>query len=113
MRYPYVVTSAFRIDTVAADMVSVIPRSASGAILADDRLALRIAAGPGAAVHVTTPAATAGWAMAREQVDLTVGAGALLEFVPEPWILFPDAALVQELRLSADVEGRQSSLAAS
>ena len=110
VRYPYVVTSTFRVDTVPADMVSVILQSASGAILADDRLTLRIAAGPGAAVHVTTPAATAvhrmpDGAMAKERVDLAVGAGALLEFMPEPWILFPDAALVQELRLIVDVEG--------
>lgn len=110
VRYPYVVTNVFRMDPVPADMASVILQSASGAILAEDRLSVRIAAEPGAAVHVTTPAATAvhrmpSGAMATERVDLAVGAGALLEFLPEPRILFPDAALVQDLRLVVDVAG--------
>jgi urease accessory protein len=110
VRYPYVVTNTFRIDAAPAHMVSVILQSASGAILAEDRLRLRIAAGPGAAVHVMTPAATAvhrmpDGAMAEERIDLLVGAGALLEFMPEPRILFADAALAQELRLCVDVEG--------
>jgi urease accessory protein len=110
VRYPYVVTNTFCIDRVPADMVSVILQSASGTILAGDRLALHIAAGPGAAAHVTTPAATTVHRMpdgeiAKERVDLTIGPGALLEFMPEPRILFPDAALVQDLRLVVDAKG--------
>ena len=110
VRYPYVVTNTFCIDTVPADMVSVILQSASGPILAGDRLALHIAAGPGAAAHVRTPAATTVHRMpcgatAKERVDLSIGPGALLEFMPEPRILFPDAALIQELRLVVDAKG--------
>jgi urease accessory protein len=110
VRYPYVVTNAFRLDANPADMLSVILQSASGAILAGDRLGARVSAGAGTAVHVRTAAAVAVHrmhpeAIAEEQVDLVVGAGAFLEFMPEPKILFAGSALAQRLRLMVDPDG--------
>jgi urease accessory protein len=110
VRYPYVITNTFRLDARPADMLSVILQSASGAILGGDRLRARVTAGAGATVHVRTAAATAVHrtplhAIAQEQIDLIVGAGAFLEFMPEPKILFADAALAQRLTIVVDPDG--------
>lgn len=110
VRYPYVITNPFRLDAHPADMVTVMLQSASGAILAGDRLKARVSAEAGAAAHVRTASATAvhrmdGDTVAQEQIDLAVGAGALLEFMPEPKILFAGAALAQQLKIVVDPDG--------
>ncbi|WP_181702440.1 urease accessory protein UreD [Chthonobacter albigriseus] len=106
-RYPFVLTSAFRLDDHPADMLTTIVQSASGAILGEDRLVQRITVGAGANAHITTQAAMAVHRMpagmiAEESIAIDVAAGALAEYLPAPRILFPDAALRQRLILTVD-----------
>lgn len=106
-RYPFVLTSAFRLDSRPADMLTTIVQSASGAILGEDCLDQRIVVAAGAHAHVTTQAAMAvhrmpGGLVAKETVTLDVAAGALLEYMPAPRILFPESALRQTMTLTAD-----------
>ena len=107
IRWPYALTSPFRLDTAPADMLTLIVQSASGALVAGDSVRQRIEVGPGAALHVTTQAATAVHGMpdgarAEETVEMTVGAGGFVEHVPEPRVLFPSADLVQRVRVDID-----------
>jgi urease accessory protein len=107
IRWPYALTSSFRLDAAPADMLTLIVQSASGALVGGDRVRQRIEVGPGAALHVTTPAATAVHGMpdgvrAEETAEITVGAGAFVEHLPEPRVLFPGADLVQRLLIDID-----------
>jgi urease accessory protein len=66
----------------------------SGGILAGDHLALEIHAGPGSVAQVTTTGATrlyrhrAGCADSEQRVDIRVGEGAVLEYLPDALIPF-------------------------
>jgi urease accessory protein len=107
LRYPYVLTGTFRFDLAPSDMLTAIIQSASGAILAEDRLGQRIEVGPGAAAHITTQAATAVHWMpddrcAQERVVIQVAAGGFAEYLPSPRILFPGSAIDQTLQLTVD-----------
>ena len=102
VRWPYALTTPFRLDAAPADMLTIVLQSASGAIVARDRIAHRIEAGPGAALHVTSQAATAVHAMpvgtwAEDSGELIVGENAFVELLPEPRVLFPRAELLQRL----------------
>lgn len=104
VRWPYVLTNPFRLDDVPAGMLTVILQSASGAVVMGDSLSQRIRLGAGAALHLTTQGATAIHSMpppreAQERIELEAEALSLLEYLPEPRILFPGAALRQTLRL--------------
>jgi urease accessory protein len=107
VRWPYALTNPFRLDAAPADMLTIVLQSASGAIVAGDRIAHRIEAGPGAALHVTSQAATAVHAMplhtwAEDSGQLIVGENAFVELLPEPRVLFPRAELCQRLVIDID-----------
>ena len=78
-----------------AGMATLYLQSSSGGLYGDDRLDLRIVAEAGARAHVTSqastmvPASHGGWA--RLGVRLRLEAGATLEYVPDPLILFDGA----------------------
>jgi urease accessory protein len=103
--YPFHVGRSW---TVAGDpdgMLTLYVQSCSGGVFQHDDLALRIAAGPGAQVHVTTAAATIvhrmDSAQARQAVTLEAQPGSLLEYLPDSLILFRGARLRNELTLRA------------
>lgn len=102
--WPFVITRTFLLDVVPAHLLTVILQTSSSAIHGEDLLRQRLHLGAGAAVHLATQGATAihrahlGMT-SREAVNLTVGADALLEYLPEPRILFPGAALHQTIDL--------------
>lgn len=102
--WPFVITRTFLLDAVPAHLLTVILQTSSGAIHGEDLLRQRLYLDAGAAVHFATQGATAihrahlGMT-SGEAVKLTVGADALLEYVPEPRILFPGAALHQTIDL--------------
>ncbi len=77
----------------------------SGGLTGGDRLAYALAAGPGAALTVTTQAAErvyrAASGCARIETRLTLGAGAALDWLPQETILFEGGAL--ERRLEAEM----------
>lgn len=101
--YPFHVCRAQYLDPEAPAMASLYLQSSSGGLFAGDRLSLSIAAEPGARAHVTTPASTIVHRMPEGEARLTTrleaGAGSLLEYLPDPLILFPQARLRSTLHL--------------
>jgi urease accessory protein len=67
-----------------------------GGVVAGDRLAIRVAADPGAEALLTTPAAGKFYRsegpVARQTVALEIGEGASLEWLPQETILYPGRA---------------------
>jgi urease accessory protein len=78
----------------------------TGGIVGGDRLLVEATAGPGAHACLTTPSATRVYrstgAVAEQSVALRLGAGALVEWVPDHTIPFGGAAFRQQI--SAHVE---------
>ena len=109
-RWPFVLTRTFHLDAAPRHMLTVILQTSSSALLGEDRLRQRLALGQGSAVHLTTQGATAvhravPGQIAEEFVCLSVGAGAYLEYLPQPRILFPDAALSQSIEVDVAAGG--------
>jgi urease accessory protein len=76
----------------------------SGGLFEGDRAALTFVAEPEARAHVTTAAATIvhrmpGGGVAAQAVELEARAGALLEYLPDPLILFSGSRLTTRLRI--------------
>ena len=73
----------------------------TGGLVGGDHLDVAIDVGPDARVCLTTPSATKVYrtrdAMAEQHVRMTVGAGAICEWVPEHTIPFPGSKLRQTL----------------
>jgi urease accessory protein len=104
--YPYALTSPLRLDREPAHMATVILQSISGGIYANEQLIQSFEVLSGAAARVMTPSATVVHAMpngskASQSINLAAGAGALLEWLPQPLVLFPDARLTQRLVIKA------------
>ncbi len=83
-------------------MLTLILQTVSGAINAEDALVQRIRMGADAAAHVTTQGATMVYrappeARATDMMELELEDRSLLEYMPEPRILFPDSSLSQRL----------------
>ena len=95
--YPFHLGRSLRLPGDPAGMPTVYLQSCSGGIFQRDDLRMRIIAGAGASAHVTSAASTVVHGMeaagARQIVELDAGAGALLEYLPDPLILFPRARL--------------------
>jgi len=100
--HPFHITRPFRIEGDPQGMATLYLQSSSGGLYGDDDLTLTIAAGAGAAAHVTTQASSivhhARGGQTRQCTGIAVGPGALVEYCPEPAILFAGA------RLSAEVD---------
>jgi urease accessory protein len=79
----------------------------SGGLFEGDRLEVRIEAGPGACVHVTTPSATRVHpGRSRQIVELAVAAGSYVEYAPEPVIPFAGADYEQQVEADVAPGGR-------
>jgi len=107
--YPYHVCRPHRFAGDPAGMVTLYVQSCAGGIFAGDRLQQSIVAGSGTAAHVTTAAATIVHGMvsgggAAHETRLVAEDGALLEFLPDPSILFPQARLRTRLAVRAHPE---------
>jgi urease accessory protein len=91
-------------------MLTAILQNAAGAIHGIDRLDQRIAVRAGAAAHVVAQGATSvhradPGSITRETVRLTIEEGAVLEYLPGPRILFPDAAMETTLDIDCSPHG--------
>ena len=100
--WPFVVTRTFHLDSVPAEMLTVILQTSSSAIHGGDHLVQSVTLAPNTAVHLTSQGATAvhrahPGKVSMDRVTLNVGAGAFLEYLPEPRILFPGAAMNQTI----------------
>lgn len=81
---------AHYLDPVLTGMAFVTVMSPSGGVLQGDRLALEVDAGEGAQLHLGTASATRLYRMpgggARQTTRVSVGPGALVELVPDPYL---------------------------
>jgi urease accessory protein len=104
--YPFHLCRPHRFEGDPPGMAAVYLQSSSGGIYQHDRLCLAIAAAERAQAHVTTQAATIVHGMssghAEQRVSIRAGAGCLLEYLPDPMILFPGSRLSCRLAVRAD-----------
>ena len=103
--YPYHVCRPLTFAGDPPGMVTLYLQSCAGGIFRDDRLVEHIVVAEGASAQVTTQAATIVHSMdigsARQQVLIEAAADSLVEFLPDPFILFPGARFASEVRLRA------------
>ncbi|THD85860.1 urease accessory protein UreD [Aliigemmobacter aestuarii] len=89
---------------VAGDVPQVVFLNTSGGLTDGDRIAYDLQVGPGASVQSTTQTAERAYAgrgaPARAEVNITVGAGATVDWLPQETILFEDAWLDRETRVT-------------
>lgn len=106
VRYPFHVCRPFRLDGDPFGMVTIYLQSCAGGIFDGDDLHQLVSMGDGARAHITTQAATivhdSSDNGALQTTELTAGAGSILEFMPDPLILFPGARLQSRLRANVD-----------
>ena len=95
--YPFHLCRAQYLDPELPEMASLYLQTSAGGLYAGDRLSVEISTEAGAKAHVTTQASSLAYRMpdgeARQQVLLSGGPGSLLEYLPDPTILFPEARL--------------------
>jgi urease accessory protein len=103
-RAPYMVQRALHCDQAMPDLASVFLITTTGCLLQGDRLALDIALGPSARVHVTSQSATKIHAMdanyAAQAQTITLADDAYLEFLPDPVIPHRHARFVSDTQIS-------------
>ncbi len=105
--YPFHITRPFYLDTVPEGFLTLYLQSVSGGIYRGEQLALSLEAEAGALAQVTTQSATIVHRMksdgaARQDMTIRAGEGALLEYLPDPLILFPGAQFESKLRVVAE-----------
>ena len=106
--HPFHITRPFYRPDDPTGMATLYLQSSAGGLYGDDRLNLRIAAETGARAHVTSQASTmvpaSHGGLARLGVRLRLEAGATLEYVPDPLILFDgaDADTTLDVSMAAD-----------
>lgn len=98
--YPFHITRPFQLDPGRPDLATLYLQSASGGLYRGDDLHLRIDVAKGAAAHIVTQAATmvhdTGARPARQRVHIALDARAFLAYTPDPLILFPNSAIINE-----------------
>lgn len=108
--YPFHITKPFRLYPERPDLITLYLQSASGGLYRGDYLSLDIAMGQRAAAHLTTQAATvvhrSADRPARHDTRIRVGADAFLHCVPDPLILFPEAALFASTHVTLEPGAR-------
>lgn len=101
--YPYHLGRSLRVPGDPPGMPTLYIQSCSGGIFEHERLAWRIVAEEGTRAHVTTSASTIVHGMragsATQEVCIEARAGCLLEYLPDPLVLFPGARLNTRLAL--------------
>ena len=106
--YPFHITRPFYFDEAPAGALTLYLQSVSGGIYQGEDLRMTCSADAGSAAHVTTQAATIVHRMpatpARQTVALEAADGALLEYLPDPLIMFPGARLTSVLEIEASAD---------
>ncbi|GGC61564.1 urease accessory protein UreD [Chelatococcus reniformis] len=103
-RWPFVLTRTFALERTPPCLLSVFLQTSSGAVHGEDDLRQRLHIRGGAAAYVTTQGAspvhraTPGQT-SKESVGIRIEDDGHLEYVPEPRILFPGAALDQTIEV--------------
>src|SRR5690606_19591985 len=109
--YPYTFLKPFWFGDRPPGVATVMLQSASGGLFGGEDLAQVVTLAAGAAVHMTTLAATVVHAArmhppTTQQVRVALGAHAYFEYLPEPLILFPGAHIAQRLAITLDASAR-------
>lgn len=103
--YPFHVGRVLHLPGDPVGLASVYLQSCSGGLFQGERLGLAVSAGDGAQVHLTTAASTIVHAMtaghAEQALRIDAGGGSLVEYWPDPLILFPGSRLDTRLRIRA------------
>jgi urease accessory protein len=105
MAYPLRLSRVFRLDAAELHRAYLYITNISPGLLAGDNLSLSLHLEAGTSLYLTDQSATKIHAMPRmgtkaiTDIKIEVGSGASLELVPEPLILFTDAALEQTTRI--------------
>jgi len=104
-RAPLHIYRPIYLDPVRPDMAFVFLQQQGDGIVQGDRYRVDVDCAPGSAVHLTTQASTKVFAardnFATQLVNLRVGAGAVLEYLPDPVVPFRGSRLFQRTCLSA------------
>ena len=105
-RAPLHVYRPIYLDAGRPDMAFVFVQQFGDGFVQGDRCRIEVDCAPGAAVHITTQAATNVFAarenFATQLVDLRVEAGAVLEYLPDPVVPFRGSRLFQRVSVTTD-----------
>lgn len=110
VQYPFHITRPVHLDAGWPELATLVMQSTSGGLYRDDRVALEISVGAGAAAHVTTQSATKVHSMedggvATQNTSLTVEADGYAEFLSDALILFSDSRIQSDLSVSVAAGG--------
>lgn len=104
--YPFHICRPFYVAGDPAGMATVYVQSCAGGIFEHDRLGLTVQTEPGTHAHLTTSASTIIHSMpigdAGQAVNLIAGRDSLLEYLPDPMILFAGARLNSTVNVAVD-----------
>jgi len=105
--YPFHVCKTHYLDDRPAGMATLYLQSCSGGLFENDTLMLRVSAEKQTAVHLTSQASTIvhsarGSGKADHYASIHVETQALVEYMPDPIILFPDSRLVTRFDLNLE-----------
>lgn len=96
------------LDPGRPDMAFLFVQQSGDGFVQGDRCRIDVGCAPGSAVHLTTQAATKVFGMrqnfATQLVNLDVGAGAVLEYLPDPVVPCRGSRLFQRTSVTADRE---------
>ncbi len=110
--YPFRLSSNLRLDPADTGRVYAYIMSAAPGVLSGDDLRLRVEVGDQACLYLTDQSATKVYSKpvdglpAKVTLEMQIGEGAYLEYVPEPIILFNSAALTQRVEVTLHPSGR-------
>jgi urease accessory protein len=106
--YPFHVGRSWHVPGDPEGMLTLYVQSCSGGVFQRDALGSRLTARAGALAHITTSASTIVHTMDRgdavQAVEIDAEAGSLVEYLPDPLILFPGARLKNLVRVRAHPE---------
>jgi urease accessory protein len=105
VQYPFHITRPMHLDPNWPELATLVLQSTSGGLFRDDRVAIEISVGDGAAAQVTTQSATKVHSMeagdtAEQLISVKVEAGGYAELINDALILFPDSRLDTATRLT-------------
>lgn len=103
--YPFHICRPFYLDTgPCKGMATVYTQSCSGGLYTQDRVAMEMEVGDGAQAHLTSQASTIVHASTdgptHQICRISAGADSLVEYTPDPVILFPMARLRSEVKVT-------------
>ena len=105
VRYPFHLGRSLYAPGDPEGMPTYYVQCCSGGMFDGDRLHWRVTAEAGVRVHLTSSASTVVHAAradhARQEVCIHAQAGSLIEYVPDPFVLLPDARVATVVRIRA------------